>query len=99
MPALFTTMSMRPNLSTAAATIWWAAFQSATEPPSTSAWPPADSITRTTSSAGCSPPTVPSSDAPRSLTTTFAPACARAERDRAAEPAAAAGDERHLAFQ
>ncbi len=78
MPALLITMSMRPKVLTAASTILCAASQSATEPPSTIASPPAARIFATTSCAGCSPLNWPSSVAPRSLTTTFAPASANA---------------------
>src|SRR4051794_9151204 len=72
-PALLTSTSRRPNASIARATIAPASSKSATLPPSTTASPPAATISSTTDWAGersaPSPPTSP----PRSLTTTFAP--------------------------
>ena len=78
---------------------WRAAFQSATEPPSTIASPPAALIFATTSWAGCWLSGVPSSAAPRSLTTTLAPASASASAMPRPDAAPAAGDQGHLACQ
>ena len=73
MPALFTTMSMRPQVSSA---VWTSA-----SPPSgvEMSWasaiasPPAFPISATASSAGVSPVSAPSVPTPTSFTTTRAP--------------------------
>ena len=73
MPALLTTASMRPKASSAVVTMRCAAAASATLSVLATASPPAARISSTTCCAG--PASVPSPviDAPRSLTTTFAP--------------------------
>ena len=82
-PALFTSTSSRPNVSTAVAIEAVGRSQSATSSPLATASPPMARISSTTSPAGPVEPPEPSSSAPRSLTTTLAPwransrACAR----------------------
>src|SRR5580765_9065217 len=77
-PALLTRMSTRPKRSTACSTMRPAPAKSATFSPFATASPPSASISRTTSCAGPSSAPSPASDAPRSLTTIFAPARASA---------------------
>ena len=73
MPALLTTMSMRPNASIAVCTIASPPSGVATELASDTASPPAALISATTCSAGDALPPEPSSAPPRSFTTTSAP--------------------------
>src|SRR6478609_4019029 len=72
-PALFTSTSRPPNASIAVCTRCCAPCQSATSSPLATASPPIARIASTTSPAGPVDPPLPSSSAPRSLTTTFAP--------------------------
>ena len=76
MPALLTTQSMRPKVSTAHWMIFAAELNSATLSKLDTAWPPAFLIAVTTSSAGAWSPPSPASDTPISFTTTFAPCSA-----------------------
>ncbi|MPM99589.1 hypothetical protein SDC9_146781 [bioreactor metagenome] len=78
MPALLTTPSMRPKLSTAHCTMRAALAASATLSVLATAWPPAALISSTTFCAG--PASVPSPvvEVPMSLTTTLAPSAAMA---------------------
>src|SRR5512146_2050369 len=73
MPALLTTQSMRPKLSSAHWTIFAALAKSATLSQFIAATPPAFTMSSTTSCAGVRSPPLPSSPAPMSLTTTLAP--------------------------
>src|SRR5213593_995533 len=78
MPALLTTMSSLPKVSSAHWTMRLAALKSATLSPLAIAWPPIFLISATTSCAGVAVGApVPSKCAPRSFTTTFAPCLAR----------------------
>src|SRR4051794_32345105 len=78
MPALHTTVSSAPNVSIACATRRPAPSQSLTSSPLTTAWPPAATISFTTSWPGDSSVASPVNDAPRSFTTTLAPSAANA---------------------
>ena len=78
MPALHTKVSSAPKASIACAMKLPAPSQSEMSSVLTTASPPIDVIVRTTSCAGVSSVGSPVSDAPRSLTTTFAPAAAKA---------------------
>ena len=98
MPALFTTMSRRPNSAAARATSFSAAAQSATEEWSAIARPPAAVISATTASAGVSPalPVQPGAgvvDHDRSAVR------GQGQAVRAAESAAATGHDRDLAVE
>src|SRR3984957_2983273 len=73
-PALFTTPVSVPNVSTAVLIMSATSSQHDTEPVCATAFPPAASISATTSAAGPAPsPAVPSRLTPGSLTTTEAP--------------------------
>ena len=72
-PALLTSTSSRPKVSMAVLTSRWAPSQSETSSPLATASPPMVRISSTTSPAGPVEPPVPSTSAPRSLTTTLAP--------------------------
>src|SRR5262245_37960597 len=74
MPALFTTTSTRPKASSAVCTIRFAPAQVETLSVFAAAAPPRLRISPTTRSAGPWSAPSPASDAPMSLTTTFAPA-------------------------
>ena len=75
-PALFTSTCRSPNVSTAFCTSRRAPSKSATFSPFAIASPPIARISSTTSPAGPVLDPLPSTSAPRSLTTTFAPWCA-----------------------
>ena len=100
MPALLTTQSMRPKASSAVWTIRFARAQVDTLSVLATAVPPrgADLVDHALRRPLRRRPR-PASDAPMSLTTTFAPAAAERERHLAADAAAGAGDDRNLAFE
>ena len=100
MPALLTTMSMRPNAISAASTIVCAAPSRRPSRHRRSPAPPIVSICATTSLRRLlvARP-APSRVAPRSLTTTLGAGLRHRQGDAAADAAAAAGDQRHLAFR
>ncbi len=72
-PALLTSTSSPPNVSTACATICRAPSKSATSLLLDTASPPSSLISVTTSSAGPEEAPSPAPEVPRSFTTTFAP--------------------------
>src|SRR5688572_8074564 len=76
MPALFTTTSRPPKVSTAWSTMSLAAAKSLTSAPLTTASPPIAVISSTTCCAGVVSAPVPSRSPPRSFTTTLAPCSA-----------------------
>ena len=76
MPALFTTMSMRPKWSIADCTILPALSQLGTLSVLISAWPPRCSMIALVCCAGVADRPSPVSEAPISLMMTLAPACA-----------------------
>ena len=88
---------MRPNASSAALTISSAFFGSAIESVEAMALPPACLISLTMSCAGPASVPAPCRLAPMSQTTTLAPSCRHPERDRAADAARRAGDDRDFA--
>ena len=77
-PALHTSVSRRPQASTAWETMARASSQSATSPPLATASPPAAAISDTTSAAAALGVPEPSRSTPRSFTTTRAPSAAKA---------------------
>ena len=99
MPALLTTPSSLPKLSTAILTIRLAGIASATVSKFATAVPPRFRISSTTSSAGEALVPDPSAAPPGSLTTTLAPSAAHSQRDLAADAAPGAGDDDGFAFE
>ena len=75
-----------------------AASQSATLSALATASPPAAAISSTTGCAGPASLPSPATEAPMSLTTTFAPSRRQREREVAADAAAGAGDDDYLAL-
>ena len=76
-PALFTTASSRPNVSSAVVTMVSAPSSVATDATQATASPPPSVISPTTASAGALEPPLPSVSLPTSATTTRAPRAAR----------------------
>ena len=99
MPALFTTMSMRPKLSSAVCTMAAPPSGVATELVSSTASPPAASISSTTCWPGPASPPVPSTAPPTSLTTTMRAPAGEQQRVLPSQATARAGDDRHLAVE